>query len=77
MLILHRKKGQAVVLDGNIRISVLETGADGAKLAVEAPKEVTVLREELIEAADANREAVADPGKLERIKSIKNIAFKK
>lgn len=57
MLILYRKKGDAIVIGDDITISVIESNADGARLAIDAPREVAILRKELLEAAEANREA--------------------
>lgn len=59
MLILQRKKGESIVVNGNIHISITEVGSDWVKLSIDAPKEVPILRTELLEAADANQEASA------------------
>ncbi|WP_124066930.1 carbon storage regulator [Clostridium sp. E02] len=59
MLILQRKKEQALVIGDNISIKVLDIGNDWVKLAIDAPRDVTILRSELIEAASANQEAVS------------------
>lgn len=61
MLILQRKKEQSLIIGDNIRISVLDVGNDWVKLAIDAPRELPVFRSELIEAAKANREAIAAP----------------
>jgi carbon storage regulator CsrA len=47
MLVLNRKMGEAVVIAGEIRIVVLESGRRGARLGIEAPAETVVVREEL------------------------------
>lgn len=57
MLVLQRKKNQSLVIGGDITISILEIGSDWIKLAIEAPKDVKILRAELMEAARANQEA--------------------
>lgn len=57
MLILQRKKGESLSIGDNIRITVTETGSDWVKLAVEAPKDISILRSELIEAARENKKA--------------------
>lgn len=59
MLILQRKKGQELKIGDNISITVLDMGNDWVKLAIEAPRDVSILRSELIEAASANKEAAA------------------
>lgn len=70
MLILQRKKGEAVVLSGGITITVQETGADWVKLAIDAPKEVSILRSELAEAVKANQEAKADQETMMKLKAM-------
>ena len=57
MLVLQRKKNQSLVINGNVTVSILEIGSDWIKLAIEAPKNVKILRAELMEAAQANKEA--------------------
>ena len=49
MLVLSRKIEEAISIDGNIRVVVLSVRNGTVKLGVEAPKTVSVLREELKE----------------------------
>ena len=49
MLILTRKPGEAIVIDGDIRISVLSIEGERVKLGVDAPREIPVLRQELLD----------------------------
>ncbi len=70
MLILQRKKGESLILDHNIKITVAECGNEGVKLAIDAPKEMKILREELLEAVRVNREAAANQDKLEKIRGM-------
>lgn len=58
MLILYRKKGESILIGEDITISVVENSADGVRLAIDAPREISIFRKELVEAATANREAV-------------------
>lgn len=57
MLILYRKKGEAIVIGDNITVSVVESGSDGVRLAIDAPRTIPIMRQELMEAVQANREA--------------------
>ena len=57
MLILRRKKNESILIGDNIRITVLESAADGVRLAIDAPKSLSILREELTEAEQENRES--------------------
>ncbi|MGL6220076.1 MAG: carbon storage regulator, partial [Lacrimispora sphenoides] len=59
----------------NITISVVETGSDGTRLAIDAPREVSILRKELIDAAEANKEAAA--GNQKALMKMKEIMDKK
>lgn len=58
MLILTRKQGEAFLLDDNIEITLLEVSGDKVKIAIDAPKQVKILRKELAEARELNREAL-------------------
>lgn len=57
MLILQRKVGQSLLIGENIKISITEIGFDKVKISIDAPKEIPVVRTELLDAADSNREA--------------------
>ncbi|WP_026892800.1 carbon storage regulator [Lacrimispora aerotolerans] len=76
MLILQRKKGQELKIGDNISITVLDMGNDWVKLAIDAPRDVSILRSELIEAASANKEAAAvslSPGSISKINELLKI----
>lgn len=76
MLILQRKKEQALTIGDNISITILDIGNDWVKLAIDAPRDVSILRKELIEAASANQEAVSVPlsaGSISKIKDFMNV----
>lgn len=49
MLILTRKIDQTIVIQGNIKIMVLGVERDRVKIGIDAPAEIAVLREELID----------------------------
>ena len=58
MLILSRTPGDAIVIDGGIRIVVLECDRKSVRLGIEAPPSVTILRSEIVDAiAEENRRA--------------------
>lgn len=50
MLILARKPGESIVLDGGIRIVVVECDRRGVRLGIEAPAEVGIVRGEIVDA---------------------------
>jgi carbon storage regulator len=53
MLVLSRKVGERVLIDGSIIITVIATRGRTVKIGVAAPPEVAVLREELVAEADS------------------------
>lgn len=62
MLILTRKTEQGILINGNTLVRVLAIEGERVKLGIDAPKSVSVLREELVqEVAGTNHEA-ADRG---------------
>jgi carbon storage regulator len=48
MLVLRRKVGETIILDGVITISVLAVEGERVKLGINAPPDVTIVREELL-----------------------------
>ncbi len=49
MLVLRRKQGEAIVLNNVVVIRVLSVEGDRVKLGIDAPPDVIVVREELLE----------------------------
>ncbi len=47
MLVLARKIGEKIILNDNIEVIVLDSNQNTVKLGINAPKNVTVYREEL------------------------------
>lgn len=71
MLILSRKAGDAILIDGGIRIVVLATDSGGVRLGIEAPPSVGIVREEIVDKiADENRRAGATPGAREMMEAL-------
>ena len=49
MLILTRRKEESIIIDGNIKITVLGVDRGHVKLGFEAPEDVNIVREELLD----------------------------
>jgi carbon storage regulator len=49
MLVLRRKAGEAIVLNGTITIHVLAVEGERVKLGISAPPDVVIVRSELLE----------------------------
>jgi carbon storage regulator len=66
MLILGRRVGDAIVIDGGIRIVILACDRKGVRIGIEAPPDVNIAREEIAaQVADENRRATAPKGAAE------------
>jgi len=50
MLVLRRKVGESIILSGVISISVLAVEGERVKIGINAPADVTIVREELLRA---------------------------
>lgn len=58
MLALSRKKGEALMINNDIEITVLEVKGEQVKIGISAPKQVPVYRKEVyIQIQEANKEA--------------------
>lgn len=49
MLILSRKLGESIVIDGHIRVKIMRVDGDVVKIGIEAPMSVPVHRQEVYE----------------------------
>ena len=59
MLILRRKKNESILIGEDIRITILECAGDGVRIAIDAPKQISIIREELSAAEETNKMALA------------------
>jgi carbon storage regulator len=50
MLVLSRKKNESIIINDDITITVVEIRGDKVRLGIEAPKTVTVHRQEVYDA---------------------------
>ncbi|MBR2526215.1 carbon storage regulator CsrA [bacterium] len=58
MLILSRKNGQKIIINDEIEITILESKNDNCKIAINAPKNVKIYREEVYkQIQDANKQS--------------------
>jgi carbon storage regulator len=61
MLVLRRKVGETIVIDGVINISVLAVEGERVKIGIVAPPDVTIVRQELLKAANDTTPPVKEP----------------
>jgi carbon storage regulator len=54
MLVLSRKNGQKIIINDNIEITILDSKVDNCKIAINAPNEVKIYREEVYKQIQAS-----------------------
>ena len=70
MLAVSRKKNEALIINNNIEITVLEIKGEQVKLGISAPRDVPVYRKEVyVQIQEANKEAVNTDG-FENLKQL-------
>ncbi len=60
MLVIRRRPGEILVIDGCIEIEILDAGSSSVKLGIRAPREIPVIRKEIQIAGDQNRAAARE-----------------
>jgi carbon storage regulator len=61
MLVLSRKRGESIMIGGDVEVTILDVGADHVKVGVSAPKRVEILRKELYTAIIESNLQSAEP----------------
>lgn len=57
MLVVTRKTDESLIIADNIEITVLEVFKDKVKIGVSAPKDVKIIRNELIDTQNVNKDS--------------------
>ncbi len=72
MLILRRREGESFLIGEDIKITVLSTKDSETQIAIDAPKEVPVLRSELYSAMVENRDAALEQSQPQELLAMLN-----
>lgn len=59
MLVVTRKTDESLIIADNIEITVLEVSKDKVKIGISAPKDIKIIRNELIDTQNANKASAA------------------
>ena len=70
MLALSRKKNEAIIVNNNIEITVLEIRGDQVKLGIAAPKEIPIYRKEVYVQIQQENKASADISNMDELKKL-------
>ncbi|MBT8069698.1 MAG: carbon storage regulator CsrA [Xanthomonadales bacterium] len=63
MLILTRRVGEKLIIDGDITITLAGIRGNQIRLGIEAPKEVTIYREEIYNRIEDGRKSLNGGGR--------------
>ena len=70
MLALTRKKGESLMINNDIEITVLEIRGDQIKIGVSAPKDVPIYRKEIyLQIQEENKQAAGQEIDVEALKN--------
>ena len=70
MLALSRKKNEALIVNNNVEITILDIKGDQVKLGITAPKEVPIYRKEVyLHIQESNKDSL----KSENIDALKEL----
>ena len=71
MLALSRKKNEALVINNNIEITILEIKGEQVKIGISAPKEVPIYRKEVyLQIQESNKEAINAEDVMDNLKNL-------
>lgn len=71
MLALTRKKGEALMINNDIEITVLDIKGEQVKIGISAPKQVPVYRKEVyLQIQEANKEATNNAAAMEQLADL-------
>ena len=74
MLALSRRKNEALVINNNVEITILEIKGDQVKIGIEAPKEIPVYRQEVyLQIQEANKDGLANEISMENLDALKDL----
>lgn len=70
MLVIRRRRGEAIVIGEEIEIEILEATPSQVKLGIRAPKSVSVLRKEIVITKQLNQASAVTPEAAENLSRL-------
>lgn len=72
MLVISRKVSESILIGDNIEIILSEINGDHAKICINAPKEIPIVRRELLDTQAMNQEASVLPRRqaIDKLKTL-------
>ena len=63
MLVISRKAGESLIVSENIKITIISVANDKVSIGIEAPKDIKIVRQELLETIEANKASAEELNK--------------
>jgi carbon storage regulator len=60
MLVLSRKIDESIIIGGSIRITIISIRGRQVRISIDAPEDITIIRDELLRVAGTDLAKVAD-----------------
>ena len=70
MLVLSRKPLQSIMIGPDIRITIVKVERNQVRIGIEAPRDVTILRDELIDSGEADVHAGSGAGSTGQVVTV-------
>ena len=70
MLALTKKKGESLVINNNIEVTILEIRGDQIKLGISAPRDVSIYRKEVYLQIQEENKAALETNNAEALKNL-------
>ena len=67
---MTRRKGESLVINNNVEITVLEIRGDQVKIGISAPKEVPIYRKEVYLQIENENKAAITPESVDALKKL-------
>ena len=71
MLVLKRKAGESIIVNENIEIKIIEIEEGRIKIGIEAPKDVSILRKEVLDEAHMENKQASENKNIDKSMFIK------
>ena len=77
MLVLKRKAGESIIVADNIEIKIIEVEEGRIKIGIDAPKEVSIIRKEVLEETKSENQTASESRNIDKSALIKILKNKK
>ncbi|MDR2771717.1 MAG: carbon storage regulator [Clostridiales Family XIII bacterium] len=70
MLVISRKAGEKLRVGDSVTFTILSVSGDKVAVGIDAPREIAILRGELVETIESNRESSAQSLRAESMRGL-------